>query len=239
LTASKAKVAPETISVFEKSLGSLLEKKLVGHWFPENPIRGQAHRSLSLHRHARPDPTLLKAAADANIRNLFDLFSEDVTDVTMFIDPCEVAVQTFYTFCKTSAQETIVYTSPNKLNVRKPTMEPSTTVMSKGKDSVSSSSSLSTSSPVSSATSSPRSSPQRRSSLDEMSGRLSPNSTLKASSQSYSPSPSSSPQRQHSPISYPSFPSGSLPFYVPVPHYYPPYYAHSGFDGKVNEFVRS
>jgi len=237
LTSAKdTKAAKEAVAAFERQLSSLLEERFAGHWFEENPIRGQAHRSLSLHRQARPDPVLAKAAQAANIRNLFDFFSEEVTDVTMFIDPCEVAVQTLYTFCKNSPQETIVWTSPLKLNKRKPNMEPSAPLYIKAKPLDVSSTSSGSSSP----SGSPRSSPERRSSNED--GRMSP-ASLKASAKAYAPSPSHSPERAPSPIAFTAFHPGSLPYYVPVPQFYQPYPSNprivGGFDPKLAELVRS
>jgi len=232
-SSSKAKLASETIASFENALNSLLSERLQGHWFLENPIRGQGLRSISLHRHARPDPVLLKAAAAAKIRNLFDFFSDDVNDITMFIDPCEVAVQTIYTFCKTP-QETIVWTSPSKLNLRKPAMQPSATVRVKAKNEVTSSASNSPSS-------SPQSSPLRRGSheREDSSPRERPVTTLKASAREYI-SPSQSPERQPSPP--PHHYASSVPYYVPnIPHFYPHYAPQfaSSFDHQLSDFVRS
>jgi hypothetical protein len=227
LSSSKAASLPsDALSAFEKSLLHHLAERVSGHWFLENPIRGQAHRSISLHRHARPDPALLKAAAAAKIRNLFNFFTEDVTEITMFIDPGEVAVQTLYTFCKTP-QESIVWSSPNKLNKTKPIMEPSAPLRIKSSSDVLNSSS-------SSANSTPTHSPLRRDSVDrEDSPRARP--SLKASSREYSPSP----ERQHSPPPMFSRSVMAAPLFVPMPH---PYYSYptysSGFD-MMPEFVRS
>jgi len=227
---SKGKLSQDSLSNFENSLASLLDERLQGHWFVENPIRGQAHRSLSLHRHARPDPVLLKAAATANIRNLFDFLSDDVNDITMFIDPCEVAVQIMYTFCKTP-QESIIWTSPSKLNMRKPAMEPSPPLRIKAKNDFSSSSASS------SPSLSPKSSPLRRSTNGDSSPRQL--TALKASSREYSPS--QSPARQPSPPPSPMF-THSMPYFVPsVPHFFPHYAPQfaSNFEQQLSEFVRS
>jgi len=229
-TSKVASLPSDALSAFEKTLLQHLGERVRGHWFPENPIRGQAHRSISLHRHARPDPMLLKAAAAAKIRNLFNFFTEDVTEITMFVDPGEVAVQSLYTFCKTP-QETIVWSSPNKLNKIKPNMEPSAPLMIRSSNDVVNSSS-------SSLHSTPTHSPMRRDSVDrEDSPRARP--ALKASSREYSPSP----ERQHSPP--PMMYSRSAvvqPFYVPMHQPYFSYPAYSNvFDGKMimPEFFRS
>lgn len=164
---------PESaLDAFETSLAAALDARLQGHWHTDNPIRGQAHRSISLHRTARPDPVLLKAAHAASINKLFDYFNADVLEVTMFIDPCEVAVQITYTYCKTP-QETIVWTSPEKLKFRKPISEAAATTLT-----------IKTASPMRT------NSFQRRTSGD-----------LKASSRDFTPSPSSSPS--YSPSSSP------------------------------------
>jgi len=227
---SKPKLSQEALFNFENSLASLIDERLQGHWFTENPIRGQAHRSLSLHRHARPDPVLLKAAAAANIRNLFDFFTEDVIEITMFIDPCEVAVQTVYTFCKTP-QDRIVWTSPSKLNLRKPAMEPSPTLRIKAKNEFFSYS------PSTSPSSSPMSSSPLRNG-DESPRQLT--SPLKASSREYSPSPSHSPERQQSPPPSPMFAHSNMSYFVPaVPHFFPHYAPQfaSSFEHQLRDFT--
>jgi len=106
-----ASLSRELLDGFETTLFALLNERIQGHWHPKEPIKGQAHRSVSLHIHGRPDPLLLKASQAAKVRNLFDFFSKDVHDVTMFIDPGEVAVQIGRSYCK-EIEETIVWSDP-------------------------------------------------------------------------------------------------------------------------------
>lgn len=234
LASSKTKLPSETLATFESSLNSLICERLEGHWFVENPIRGQGLRSITLHRQGRPDPVLLKAAAAANITNLFDYISDDVIDITMFIDPCEVAVQTIYTFCKTP-QDTVVWTSPSKLNMRKPAMEPSSPLRIKAKHEV-------TSSVSNSPSTSPTASPTRRGSHERdaaSSSRARPVTTLKATAREYSPS-----QSPDLPDRHPSPPPRhtSMRYYVPnIPQFYPHYAPQfsTGFDHQLSDFVRS
>lgn len=174
-TPSKARLSIDTLNKFENALSSLLEERLQGHWHPENPIQGQALRSVSLHRHARPDPVLVKAAKAAAIplKSLLSFIHGDINELTLFIDPGEVAVHTLFRYSK-SIQETIVWSAPD----RSRKTQPSTI-------------SASTSSPSSAAPPSP----QRRDSSESDSASSSSSSSasssnLKASAKEYSPPPS-------------------------------------------------
>lgn len=50
---------------------------------------------------------LVKAAHTAGLRNLLDYFGDGVADVTMFVDPGEVAVVVGYTFTARVAEELV------------------------------------------------------------------------------------------------------------------------------------
>jgi len=106
-TQLKSMLCDETILKFECSLRRCILEKLSFHWFPETPRKGQAYRSISLDRIGRLDPILRTACHEAKISNIFDYFPY-VDSITMWIDPGEVAVKTFWNYAKGGTEE-IVY----------------------------------------------------------------------------------------------------------------------------------
>jgi len=92
---------------FEKCLKDEIYSRVTNHWFPNNPTKGQAHRSLSLDKKARPDPVIARAAKAAGINNINECFSY-VESIVMWIDPNEVAVIVHWEY-SAGGQEHIVY----------------------------------------------------------------------------------------------------------------------------------
>lgn len=97
----------ELANKFELTLTALLHEKINNHWHPENPRKGQAHRSISLDRMGKPDPVLIKAGLVVGLRNIFDVFPSSMESVWMWVDPGEVVVRTFYAFTQRPTEEVL------------------------------------------------------------------------------------------------------------------------------------
>ena len=66
-------------------LTELLTDKIKGHWYPENPTRGQAYRCVTLDRTTQVfDPLLTVALVLNNIKFPYVNWPEDMT---LWIDP--------------------------------------------------------------------------------------------------------------------------------------------------------
>jgi len=106
--AVRQKLSSDTACKFEQVLTVLLyEEKIKDHWHPENPLKGQAHRSLSLDRIGRPEPVLLKAGIAVGLNNIFDVFPSSMESVWMWINPGEVVVRTYYAFAREPTEEVL------------------------------------------------------------------------------------------------------------------------------------
>jgi len=107
LLLSNTGVTKEMANRFEKQLSDSIKHRIVDHWFPDNPARGQGYRSICLDTLGRPDPILVKAAKAASINNIFDYFSY-VESIVMWIDPDGVAVKIFWAYSP-GGKEQVIY----------------------------------------------------------------------------------------------------------------------------------
>jgi len=103
----RQKLSNELASSFEQVLTALFQEKINNHWHPENPRKGQAHRSVSLDRMGKPDPVLVKAGLAVGLRNIFDVFPSSMESIWMWVDPGEVVVRTFYAFTQRPTEEVL------------------------------------------------------------------------------------------------------------------------------------
>ncbi|KAM3921578.1 protein BTG3-like [Leptodactylus fuscus] len=75
------------IDIFGAILAEILCQKFQGHWYPENPIKGQAYRCIRINRHDREE-NILEACSHSGLKY------EDLTlpkELTLWIDPYEVS----------------------------------------------------------------------------------------------------------------------------------------------------
>ncbi|KAG7509469.1 hypothetical protein JOB18_045094 [Solea senegalensis] len=75
------------VEPFLESLGVSLQEKFRGHWYPENPSKGQAYRCIRVNRFSREDPVLLQACRESGVQ-YSDLGLP--RELTLWIDPGEV-----------------------------------------------------------------------------------------------------------------------------------------------------
>jgi len=84
----------ETVQKFERAFTTAFyEDKINKHWHTDSPQLGQAFRSLSLDRVAKPDPVLVKAGLAAGILNIYDVLPAHMESVWMWCNPGEVVVK--------------------------------------------------------------------------------------------------------------------------------------------------
>jgi len=82
-------ISQEQISTFRSSLADILEQKYLNHWYPEEPERGSAFRSI-INDNRTLDHVLLEAASTAKIPNLKSRIN---ADAIMWVDPNQIQVQ--------------------------------------------------------------------------------------------------------------------------------------------------
>ncbi|XP_022055048.1 protein BTG3 [Acanthochromis polyacanthus] len=75
------------IELFVERLAVALQEKFKGHWYPENPSKGQAYRCIRVNRYHRQDPELLRACQESGIQYR-DLGLP--RELTLWVDPGEV-----------------------------------------------------------------------------------------------------------------------------------------------------
>ncbi|XP_028655969.1 protein BTG3 [Erpetoichthys calabaricus] len=77
----------EELEMFTENLSKFLQEKYKGHWYPENPSKGQAYRCIRVNKTQGVDPVLQRACEDSKI-----LYSDLglPKELTLWIDPCEV-----------------------------------------------------------------------------------------------------------------------------------------------------
>jgi protein Tob/BTG len=116
----KSSLSLESVKKFEEVLRDLIITKISDHWYPENPAKGQAFRSLSIDKKAHIDPILSRSATSVGIENLLGYFTK-VDSVLMWIDPDLVVVRVSYTgYTNVPAEDKVLYrstlgSSPTKL----------------------------------------------------------------------------------------------------------------------------
>lgn len=101
---------------FVRALLEQLQARFAGHWYVENPIKGQAYRSIVYDpEYAVVDDAILAAAEHAGIPDIRTVLAKCVSSgVRMWIDPDEVTVENV----KGKAQRKVIYqgrsTSPRE-----------------------------------------------------------------------------------------------------------------------------
>ncbi|XP_034539525.1 protein BTG3 [Notolabrus celidotus] len=81
------KLESEKVELFVERLAVALQEKFKGHWYPENPSKGQAYRCIRVNRLHRQDPELLRACQESGIQYR-DLGLP--REFTLWVDPGEV-----------------------------------------------------------------------------------------------------------------------------------------------------
>jgi len=80
------------VKTFQEELFHGLKRRCEGHWYPENPERGQGYRALICAE--RVDTLLLNALKKAQLTSL-DLRQICGEEVVMYVDPGNVSVRLF------------------------------------------------------------------------------------------------------------------------------------------------
>ncbi|XP_029925604.1 protein BTG3 [Myripristis murdjan] len=87
LIKKREKLDSHKIELFVERLAVALQEKFRGHWYPDNPSRGQAFRCIRVNRFQRQDPELLRACQESGVHyNDLGLPRE----LTLWVDPGEV-----------------------------------------------------------------------------------------------------------------------------------------------------
>ncbi|XP_034406049.1 protein BTG3 [Cyclopterus lumpus] len=82
------KLESHKIDLFVERLAVALQEKFKGHWYPENPNKGQAYRCIRMNRLYRQDPELLRACRESGVQfNDLKLCLE----LALWVDPGEVS----------------------------------------------------------------------------------------------------------------------------------------------------
>ena len=79
------KLPRRRVNLFGEELHSQLKQKYVNHWYPGNPLKGSAYRSLK----TPTDPIIRTAAIKANVP-YEDVYDNLPVDLVIWIDPGEV-----------------------------------------------------------------------------------------------------------------------------------------------------
>ncbi|XP_068179763.1 protein BTG3-like [Antennarius striatus] len=81
------KPEPHKLDLFCEKLASALQKKFEGHWYPENPSKGQAFRSIRVNQFSGPDPDVLWSCQESGIESGEMIMPPELT---LWVDPGEV-----------------------------------------------------------------------------------------------------------------------------------------------------
>ncbi|XP_069001729.1 protein BTG3 [Embiotoca jacksoni] len=81
------KLESHKVELFVERLAVALQEKFKGHWYPENPNKGQAYRCIRVNRFHRQDPELLRACRESGAQ-YSDLRLP--LELTLWVDPGEV-----------------------------------------------------------------------------------------------------------------------------------------------------
>ncbi|XP_040907614.1 protein BTG3 [Toxotes jaculatrix] len=81
------KLESHKVELFVERLAAALQEKFKGHWYPENPSKGQAYRCIRVNRFHRQDPELLRACQESGVQ-YSDLGLP--RELTLWVDPGEV-----------------------------------------------------------------------------------------------------------------------------------------------------
>ncbi|XP_071317402.1 protein BTG3 [Trachinotus anak] len=81
------KLESHKVELFVERLAVALQEKFKGHWYPENPSKGQAYRCIRVNKFHRQDPELLRACQESGVQ-YSDLGLP--RELTLWVDPGEV-----------------------------------------------------------------------------------------------------------------------------------------------------
>ncbi|XP_071023692.1 protein BTG3-like [Oncorhynchus clarkii lewisi] len=81
------KLDTQKVDMFVEQLTVALQEKFRGHWYPDNPSKGQAFRCIRLNRLQKEDPELLRACQESGVQYK-DLGLP--RELTLWVDPGEV-----------------------------------------------------------------------------------------------------------------------------------------------------
>ncbi|KAL0994391.1 hypothetical protein UPYG_G00121590 [Umbra pygmaea] len=81
------KLKTQEVELFVERLTVALQEKFRGHWYPDNPSKGQAFRCIRVNRLQREDPELLRACQESGVQYK-DLGLP--RELTLWVDPGEV-----------------------------------------------------------------------------------------------------------------------------------------------------
>lgn len=81
------KLDAEKVDLFVERLTVALQEKYKGHWYPDNPSKGQAFRCIRVNRFQKEDAELLRACAESGVQYK-DLGLPK--ELTLWVDPGEV-----------------------------------------------------------------------------------------------------------------------------------------------------
>ncbi|XP_035288056.1 protein BTG3 [Anguilla anguilla] len=81
------KLETEKVDRFVERLTVALQEKYRGHWYPENPSKGQAFRCIRVNGFLKEDPELLRACRESGVQYR-DLGLPQ--ELTLWVDPGEV-----------------------------------------------------------------------------------------------------------------------------------------------------
>ncbi|XP_066507404.1 protein BTG3 [Hoplias malabaricus] len=81
------KLDTDKVDLFVEKLTMALQEKFRGHWYPDNPNKGQAFRCIRVNRFHKEDPELLWACAESGVKYK-DLALPK--ELTLWVDPGEV-----------------------------------------------------------------------------------------------------------------------------------------------------
>ncbi|KAM8899425.1 protein BTG3 isoform 1-T2 [Spinachia spinachia] len=82
------KLESHKIDLFVERLAVALQEKLKGHWYPEDPSKGQAYRCIRMNSFHKQDPEVLRACRESGVQfNDLRLSRE----LTLWVDPGEVS----------------------------------------------------------------------------------------------------------------------------------------------------
>nr|XP_057924150.1 protein BTG3-like isoform X2 [Doryrhamphus excisus] len=76
------------IELFTEKLANALKEKFQGHWYPDNPSKGQAYRCIRVNMWSSSDPEIMRACHESGV-NFCDLGLPPI--LTLWVDPGEVS----------------------------------------------------------------------------------------------------------------------------------------------------